>query len=278
MTLDTSGGTTNFTITQTNGNVFRFFGGIAQSGTGTASLTYDGGGSGVQGAFRIGDSTAASTYGGLTTVTDYATLILNNSGTDVAVPGNLQIDANSTVRFAANPDQIADTATVTDNGTLNLNGNNETIAALLGSGTVQTGSGSTFTVGSGTFSGAIAGSNSTLIKSGGGTLLLTGANLMTGTTDINGGQLVLDGTIGSEMFANAGTFSGTGFLANTLVNASLVTPGHLIAPGTITTKGYVQTSAGTLMLRIGGTGAGQSRSTGRRGDPRRSAARSHWCA
>lgn len=258
VTLNTSGGTTNFTIMQTNGNVFRLLGGIAQSGTGAASLTYDGGGSGVAGTFRIGDSTAAYTYGGLTTVTNFATLILNNSGTNAAVPGNLQIDAGSTVRFIANPDQIADTATVTDNGTLNLNGRNETIATLLGSGTVQTGSSGTFTVSNGTFSGGINGSNSTFIKTGTGTLLLTGANLMSGTTNINGGQLILDGTIGAAMFANSGALSGTGFVANTLVNASLVTPGHLNAPGIFTTKGYIQTSAGTLLLRIGGVGPGQS--------------------
>ena len=257
VTLDTSGGATDFHLTATNGNVFRFFGGIAQSGTGTASLTYDGGGSGVNGIFRIGDSTAASTYGGLTTVTGFATLILNNSGTNVAVPGNLQIDPGSTVRFVANPDQIGNNATVTDNGTLNLNSRNETLAALVGFGTVQTGNGSTFTVGSGTFTGGINGTNSTFNKTGPGTLL-AGANFMTGTANINGGTLILDGAIGSALFNNAGTFSGTGFLADVLFNAALVAPGHPNAPGTITVKGYAQTSAGTLTLRIGGAAPGQS--------------------
>ncbi|HWB57859.1 MAG TPA: autotransporter domain-containing protein [Chthoniobacteraceae bacterium] len=263
VTLDTSGGTTDFRLTATNGNVFRFFGGIAQSGTGTASLTYDGGGSGVNGIFRIGNSTAASTYGGLTTVTDFATLILNNSGASVAVPGNLQIDAGSTVSYVANSDQIADTATVTDDGTLNLNGRNETIASLLGSGTIQTtgtsGSSGTFTIGSGTFTGGIGGTDFTLTKTGTGTLQLTGPSFVTGTTNINGGTLILDGEIETLVNVNAGgTFSGTGFVADIVNNSSVVAPGHAGAPGTINMKTYVQSSAGTLLLRIGGTGPGQS--------------------
>jgi len=260
LTLDTSGSTANFTITQTNGNVFRFFGGIGQSGTGVASLTFDGGGPGVQGIFRIGDSTAASTYGGLTTVTDYATLILNNGGTNIAIPGNLQIDANSTVRYVSHSDQIADTATVTDNGMLDLNGNNETFATLLGSGTVKL-SGGTFTVGSGSFSGGIknGGSPGTLIKTGVGTLFLSGFNSNSGTTNIDGGMLVLDGTLSSLTNVNPGsTLSGTGFIANSVTNASLIRPGDASGPGVLTAKvNYTQTSSGTLTLRVGGTGAGQ---------------------
>jgi fibronectin-binding autotransporter adhesin len=89
---------------------------------------------------------------------------------------------------------------VTVTGTLDLNGNSETINGLSGAGTVDTIAGGTptLTVGNdndtSTFSGTIQDTAGTLglAKTGSGTLTLSGANTYTGATTVNGGVLVLD--------------------------------------------------------------------------------------
>jgi len=189
--LDTTSGTTSFTITATNGNVFRMIGGINQSGSVAASIVYDGGGSAVDGIFRVGDTSASSTYTGLTTVTDDATLILNNTGASVAIPGNLQIDNGSTVKLAANNEQISNSATVTVDGSFVLNGRTETINDLEGAstGVVQIGTG-TFIVSTGSYSGIIKGaSGGAFVMNGPGTLALYGNSTYSAETEVNGGVL-----------------------------------------------------------------------------------------
>src|SRR5439155_11175101 len=96
-------------------------------------------------------------------------------------------------------------------GIFNLNGKNETIDALNGSGTVTNNSAlsttSTLTTGAngggGTFSGVLQDGGSgkilALTKSGAGTLTLSNANTYSGGTTINGGTLVAraDGALGT---------------------------------------------------------------------------------
>lgn len=84
---------------------------------------------------------------------------------------------------------------LTLNGTLDLNGNNEAINALGGSGMVtNSGSAATLTVGlnnsTNTFSGAIQGPVG-LTKMGTGTEMLTGASAYTGITTVSNGTLVV---------------------------------------------------------------------------------------
>jgi autotransporter-associated beta strand protein len=94
------------------------------------------------------------------------------------------------------------------NGTLDVNDGNDIFAdALTGSGTVIIPSGITWFIlnksitvgvngGGGTFTGTISDSDDdtlSLIKTGGGTQILTGANTYRGATTINGGTLKLQG-------------------------------------------------------------------------------------
>ncbi|MDX9866420.1 MAG: autotransporter-associated beta strand repeat-containing protein [Kiritimatiellia bacterium] len=87
---------------------------------------------------------------------------------------------------------------VSEGGTLDLNGLDQEVGSLEGAGGIANGSGrgATFTVGndnrSTLFSGVISGSN-TLVKVGGGTLALSGANTYLGDTRVSGGILKLDG-------------------------------------------------------------------------------------
>ena len=90
---------------------------------------------------------------------------------------------------------------VTVTGTLDLNGNSTQINALSGNGIVNGTSGTpTFTVGnnaSSSFGGVIQNSAGTLamIKTGSGTLSLTGANTYTGVTTVSGGLLTLSNAL-----------------------------------------------------------------------------------
>ena len=103
--------------------------------------------------------TAANTYTGLTRVSG-GTLNLNKTaGVNAIGSGGLQIDSNTTAALLAS-NQIADSATVTVNGTLALGTYSETIAILTGGGAVTTGTGSVLTLNSttnSTFLGIISG-------------------------------------------------------------------------------------------------------------------------
>jgi hypothetical protein len=128
--------------------------------------------------------------------------------------GNVTIASGSILQ--ANAKNLLPTTTnLISNGTLRLlDGSDQAINALSGSGTVTTmnASGNNITTnlsignnnGSATFTGTITGSAPVLnlIKNGSGTEILTGANTYTGTTTINGGTLQIGngsntGTLGT---------------------------------------------------------------------------------
>jgi autotransporter-associated beta strand protein len=128
----------------------------------------------------------------------------SNSGTHAVGGPGLTVNSGGLAKITgAGGDQIYDAATVTLNsgGTLDLNGNNETIGNLAGTGGVvdntATGTSATLTVGNSTstFSGPLQDSGSGaklgLIKSGTGTLTLSGANSYTGGTTISNGTIAL---------------------------------------------------------------------------------------
>ena len=128
---------------------------------------------------------------------------MNKTGA-TAVPNSLTIFNGGTVQLQQ-PEQIAETAAVTVDGTLNLGRYNETIDTLAGSGLVTTFTQPSVPIpvltvgannGSSTFSGAISGFVG-LTKAGSGTLTLSGTTANTyslGTTTVNGGTLELNKT------------------------------------------------------------------------------------
>ena len=173
------------------------------------------------------------------------------------------------------PTNVLPTATalvVSNSAALDLNGLSQEVGSLSGAGSVANGSGvwSTLTVGndnsSTLFSGVISGSNA-LVKVGGGTLTLGGANTYLGSTLISGGTLTLAGganrlptgstvTVASGATLNlngqAQTLSwiagGGSVSGGSLTVTGTVAPGGLNAVGTLTLANTPVLSGSTLLI------------------------------
>jgi autotransporter-associated beta strand protein len=211
VTLNAGGGTID-----TNGNNATLGGTISGSGgltkIGTGALTLAG----------------ASSYTGATNV---------NAGT---------LQAAATNTFAP-----SSAYTVAGGATLNLAGFNQSIGSLAGAGSVALGAAALSTGNdntSTTFSGTISGTGS-LIKTGTGTMALTGINTYSGPTTVNAGALVVNGSIANSAITigNGATLSGTGTVGATTINSGgTLAPGN--SPGTITVNGNLAFQSGAIYL------------------------------
>jgi len=159
--------------------------------------------------------------------------------------------------------------TITSGAALDLNGWDQEIASLNGAGTVinDGGAAALLTVGadnaSTVFSGVISdGAQSTgLIKTGTGSLTLSGNNTYTGTTTLNGGSLIVGsntalGDAGSALFIfNGSTVGTTGdfTIANAIFmdsDGTFDTNSHTLTLSGVVTGQHalIKTGAGTLVL------------------------------
>lgn len=132
--------------------------------------------------------------------------------------------------------------------------NHVTIAGLVdgesGGGSV-TGTGHTLTLaGSGTyvFSGS-RNATGPLVKDGTGTQIFTGDHVYTGATSINGGALIIDGSLGETVVTvNAsGTLGGSGTIggATTIKSGGILSPGS--SPGTLTFLNNLTLNNGAIL-------------------------------
>ncbi|MGB8353929.1 MAG: autotransporter domain-containing protein, partial [Chthoniobacteraceae bacterium] len=258
------------TITDTVSEGVIEFGGVISDGGITLSST-------GSPAYISFNGISANTYTGLTTVNNNITLLLQANGN---IPGNLMInqggvvwDTTGNLLSATSSVMVNSSGTTTVFGTLgglDIGGNNETIGTLFGTGKVQLNDGSidgtgatkggVLTVSSGSFSGVISDGSfgGQLVKTGTGILSLTGTSTYTGKTTVNAGLLQVNGSIasGTTIVNAGGTLGGVGTIGGNVFNGGLVAPGD--APGTLTIAGnYSQITAGTLVIQVGGLGAGQ---------------------
>ena len=249
--------------TDTNWNTAtNWTGGTVPAAAGTASINT---GTGNQPTLGTNTPGLASTsvYAGTLTIASGGNLV----STDVTIAGTGKVETAGVITGAV---------LIADNGVLALSGN-ATVSTLRGNGAVQLGS-NTLTVDPSSdrtsyFSGVISGTGG-LIKAGGGTQVLTGANTYTGTTTLEAGDLTLSGGSaiantgavvvngGVLALANSetiGALSGTGGAVQLGSNSLTVnaTSGSADYAGVISGTGsLIKSGTGTLLLSGANTYSG----------------------
>ena len=223
---------------------------IATSGNGTLNTITDSGG-----AATLTVTGSSSFSGNITGNNTALTVADTGTGQTLTLSGNntfggaTTISANDTLQ-AGSTTALSSATSVSDNGILDLNGENISIGALNGGGSViNTGSPATLTVtSSGTFTGNITGANTALTVAG-GTLTLSGTNTFSGNTTINSGDTLKAGSstalTGNTSVSDAGTLDLNG--NNTSIGAL-----NGVVSGVVTNSG----SSATLTVTGGGSFSG----------------------
>jgi autotransporter-associated beta strand protein len=183
-------------------------------------------------------------------------LAFQNSST----AGNIAILNDSLLTFSDN--STAGNAAITNFGATidlsQLTSAGMTMGSIAGGGPISLGS-KTLTVGgnnvSTSYSGFFqdggfgGGTGGSLVKVGTGTLTLSGVNTYTGTTDVNAGTMIVDGSIASSKLTtvhDGATLAGTGTVGTTTIMS-----GGILAPGNPNNPMAVLTSAGNLAFQSG---------------------------
>lgn len=228
---------------------------LSQTWVISSSLQMNGALSGAGGLTKAGGGTltlsGTGTYSGPTVVESGVLEI--DSAVGVVIPGPLVINATVVLR---NGQEISDTAPVTMNGgVFDLNGENEAIGSLAGTGIIDLGDASgpqssngrltvgddnTSTVFSGSIEDTPLASGGQLRKGGMGTFTLAGNNTYRGQTTIFGGTLLVNGSIASSSLVEVltgGTLGGTGVTGPILLDSGILSPGN--GPGILTAQGDV---------------------------------------
>lgn len=240
---------TNVTLTIGNGNGTggNYSGVIADntSGTGTIALTKTGTGtltlSGANsytgattvsaGVLNVQNATGLGTTAGGTTVSNGATLQLQNNitvgaealgirGTGASGQNGALVNVSGTNNYGGLLTLAAATTLASDSGTLNLTNTGTITGATFG--LTLTGSGD------GSIASIIGTTSGTLIKSGTGTWTLTGANSYTGTTTISAGTLNIQNATGLGT-TGAGTTVSSGATLQLQNNITVGTEGLTVS-------------------------------------------------
>ena len=246
---------TNATISA-GGGTLNLTGGIAKNGT---TLTFAGGGTvnimtnGITGSSPNSDLVVDGTTVVLDTANSY------NGPTTVQNSGTLQLGANNVLPTSPQTAMTVNTSSVFDMASFS-----DGVASLAGDSTATVknsvaGGTSTLTVnpasGSTTFDGVIAGTNSgaqgdiALLKTGAGTLVLTGTNTFSGSTTVSGGTLTAAGSSGSALGSTSSiTVNSGGTLLLGASDQIKDTATMTLAGGTFSKENFSEGTAGSVGL------------------------------
>lgn len=154
---------------------------------------------------------------------------LNLNGHSQTLAGLTNIPQTFRAQRVINPDTTSATGALTVNNSADY-----TFSGNLGGSS-----------GSGSLATGIAGNKFSLVKSGGGTFTIAGANTYTGGTTINGGTLQVSSSTGTgDVTINTnGTLSGTGTIAGNVINSGTLLPGTGGSSDTLTISGNLTLNA-----------------------------------
>ena len=120
---------------------------------------------------------------------------------------------------------------------------------LLGANQLTTGTNDLSTTVSGQIFGLLGGS---LVKTGSGSLTLSGLNAYTGPTTVNDGSLIVNGSIATSSLTtvnDGATLGGNGVVGTTLINAGgALAPGPSGSGGTLTVAGNLAFQSGAMYV------------------------------
>jgi autotransporter-associated beta strand protein len=217
----------------------------AGTSVGTAATTITNGGS-----VTFADNSSAGTA----TIANNFQLFFTNRST----AGNATITTNGITTFSGNSTGgnaqliVNAGANLTFEFTTGPNGDNQiTAGSIAGAGNYIL-PGKTLTVGSNDLStevsGVIIGAGGSLVKTGTGSLTLSGINTYTGTTTVNVGALVVNGSIAPSSLTTVN--SGAALIGSGTVGSTVVNSGGFLVPGAVGTIGTL-TVAGNLAFQPG---------------------------
>lgn len=195
---------------------------------------------------------------GISVQTNLATDIVSIGSNQVAT---LSITVGILQVLEANAIATTTAVSVAGGSSLDLNGFNDAIGSLAGGGNVTLGSATLTTGGNNSstaFSGVISGTGN-LTKQGTGTFTLSGANIYTGTTTVNAGTLLVDGSLaagaGSTTVNSGGTLGGSGTVRVVAINnGGKLAPGG--SPGMLSSGNVTLNAGSTFTVELNGTTPG----------------------
>ena len=147
--------------------------------------------------------TGTNTFTGTTTIANGGTLTLSApaAGTTSLALQNSTLNYTTGTLLFDTAVNVATLGGLTGTQNIALSNTNATPAAV----TLNVGNNGSST----TYSGALTGTGS-LVKVGSGTLTLAGANTYTGTTTDNLGNLIITGSLGTQLAPSGGMFTNSG--------------------------------------------------------------------
>jgi T5SS/PEP-CTERM-associated repeat protein/autotransporter-associated beta strand protein len=228
---------------------------IGTNGTGALTIANGGVVSNTNGfiAFATGSQGTVTVTGTGSTWTNSIALFVGRFGT-----GTLTIADGSTVSVVGGSGTAFVADQVGSTGNLNIGaapGNVATAPGTLSAATVAFGAGSgalnfNHTASNYVFAPTVTGNGTVNVFSG--TTFLTANNSYTGSTAVNAGTLVVNGSIASSNLIsvnNGGTLAGTGTVGNTQVNAGgTFAPGSGVPASSMTVSGNLAFASGAQYL------------------------------
>lgn len=236
------GGTLDLRNNETVGTVRLASGNI----TGSYTLTSNS-------AFDVESGHIAANLAGNAALTKTTTGVVTLSGTNNTYAGDTLVQAGVLRLGAVGALSPNTTLNVSPGARFEANGHAAAFAQLNGTGDIDVGTGGlTVSPSSGTnaFAGRLIGSGG-LIKTGAGTLELSGTHTFTGATRIDAGRLRLNGSAAGSAFRvnDGGILSGSGTLGSlTIASGGTLAPGN--SPGTLNAGNTVWESGGNFDFEI----------------------------